>query len=429
MSEPYSVTPVTARRRAAPTIGEKLKSRENNFDFLRLIAAIAVIISHSFPIRDGHVDKEPFHRLSGYCTLGEVAVGVFFIISGMLVARSFLSDPHPLAYLKKRSLRIFPGLVVCVIFCMFVMGPIFTTEPLQQYFHDKQTLLFARNAVLYPNHYWLGGVFTQFPDARGDVNGSLWSLPIEFMMYIAILALGMWGLLKRRGCVILIATILIFEWLVVERLGLAQPNERLHKYRVWIESTPQMGFLFFGGTLMLLFKDSIVLDWRIFAACLAIIVFSWDGPFVWFMKTIGHPGLVNPDPRGWWHTHGFFLLSICLPYVVMYLAFLPLPALQSVTKWGDFSYGIYLYGFPVQQMIYRTWGPKIPFPLFIVLACIGATLLAVLSWYLVEKPFLRLKKRTTRPHPPERDGDEPQAKQPVTVQRQFSLVRQVVFFV
>src|SRR5256885_13957823 len=130
MSEPYSATPEVPTRRAAPTIAEKLNSPGNNFDFLRLAAAFAVIFSHSYPLRDGVIDNEPYHRLSGYCTLGEVAVAVFFIISGLLVARSFLSDPRPLAYLKKRSLRIFPGLVVCVAVCLLVIGPIFTVESL-----------------------------------------------------------------------------------------------------------------------------------------------------------------------------------------------------------------------------------------------------------------------------------------------------------
>jgi peptidoglycan/LPS O-acetylase OafA/YrhL len=80
----------------------------------------------------------------------------------------------------------------------------------------------------------------------------------------------------------------------------------------------------------------------------------------------------------------------------MYLAFIPARSLQLVTRRGDFSYGVYLYGYPVQQMLLRTWANKIPFPLIIGLSCAGALFLAVLSWHLVEKPFLKLKKRSSR---------------------------------
>src|SRR5258708_4327934 len=108
-----------ARQPLLATIGSRLASRENNFDFIRLAAAFPVIVSHSWPIRSGSVEFEPYRRLSGYCNLGEVSIAIFFVISGLLVARSFLSDPNPWRYLSKRCLRILPGLIVCVAFCVF----------------------------------------------------------------------------------------------------------------------------------------------------------------------------------------------------------------------------------------------------------------------------------------------------------------------
>src|SRR6059058_2538076 len=105
------------------TIGSRLNSRENNFDFIRLLAAFLVIVSHSWPLRDGHSKDEPYFRLSDYCSLGELSVATFFVISGLLVARSFLMDPSYKAFLRKRFLRILPALVVCVAFCILVVGP------------------------------------------------------------------------------------------------------------------------------------------------------------------------------------------------------------------------------------------------------------------------------------------------------------------
>src|SRR5437899_9937507 len=85
------------------TIGSRLAARQNNFDFIRLAAAFLVIFSHSWPLHDpkGASYNEPYSRLSGYCSFGEVAVAIFFVISGLLVARSYLSDPHPFAFLRK----------------------------------------------------------------------------------------------------------------------------------------------------------------------------------------------------------------------------------------------------------------------------------------------------------------------------------------
>ena len=424
------------------TIGARLNSRENNFDALRLVAAFAVIFSHAYPIRDGGRESEPYWRLSGYCTFGEIAVAIFFVVSGLLVARSFVFDPHVGSFLKKRLLRILPGLIACVAFCIFIVGPVFTTYTLKAYFRDPDLLRFARNALLLPARFDLPGVFERYSlaDPRSAVNGSLWSLPLEFLMYLGVLALGMTGLLKRKGCLVLVAGVLILQWLVVERIGFA-PGTILFKYRVWFEQMPHLGFLFFGGTLMLLFKDSIVLDWRWFMACVAVIALSWQGTFETALKAIGHPeliGHVTTQPP-----HGYFIFSVCLPYMVMYLAFLrvPLlkPVLQSMTKWGDFSYGVYLYGFPVEQMLFRTWGDKLPFPAFIGLACVGTLILAVLSWHLVEKPFLKFKKRSTRGQRHGADVDRlkvdtsavemPPARPPVSMQRQYSIMRQVIFFV
>ena len=419
----------------AETIGSRLASRENNFDALRLLAAFAVIVSHAYPLRDGNGDREPYFLLSGYCTIGEISVAIFFVISGLLVARSFVSDPSAGSFLRKRLLRIMPGLIACVAACIFVVGPLFTTIPFKEYFFNRDTLKFAGNAVLYPKGFDLPGVWQQFDgsDPRMAVNGSLWSLPLEFMMYLAVLGLGMVKLLRRKWCLILVASALLFEWLIVERIGFT-PGTCLFRYRIWFESLPHLGFLFFGGTLMLLYKDSIVLDWRMFVACLVIIAVGWQWPFEAAMRAIGHPELIGKVPNQ--TSHGYFLFSVCLPYVVMYLAFMRVPflnpVLQSVTKWGDFSYGVYLYGYPIQQILMRTWGEKLPFAVYIGLSCLGTLLLAMLSWHLVEKPFLKLKKRSTRPDPlpghvPKADPAPP--RPPVAMQRQFSTMRQVIFFV
>ena len=427
--------------KADNTIGARLKVRENNFDAIRLVAAFAVILSHSFPISEGNLgsEREPFQRLSGYCSLGEVSVAIFFVISGLLVARSYLSDSNPFSYLRKRLLRIVPGLMVCVAFCIFVMGPMFTELKFKDYIFNRDILHFSKNAFLLPGHFNLPGVFEtwEMSDPRNAVNGSLWSLPLEFLMYLAVLGLGMCRLLNKRWCLILVAVALLFEWLVVERIGFT-PYTTMARYRVWIEQLPHLGFFFFGGTLMLLFKDSIVLDWKLFAGCVAVVVITWQGTFEWVLTAVGHPELIRHAMTR--PPHGYFVFSVCLPYMVMYLAFVRIPilrpVLQSATKWGDFSYGVYLYGFPVEQMIYRTWGDRLPFAAFIALSCAGTLVLAVLSWHLVEKPFMKMKKKPAKKDfgRPDLNVELPEpsnhtVRPPVTLQRQASVLRQVIFFV
>ena len=387
------------RLSSVETLGSRLKSRDNNFDAMRLLAAFAVIVSHAYPIAWGSIgnDSEPYLKLSGYCSIGEISVSIFFIVSGLLVARSFISDPNLMSFMKKRLLRILPGLMACVLFCMLIMGPIFTQWKLADYFKAKEFRDFSRNAILLPNHYDLPGVFEEFDDQRAAVNGSLWSLPLEFVMYVAVLGLGLAGLLKKNWACVFVVIASFVGWIVIEKL-LHQPVPPaiIKKQQAWLEQGSRLSALFFAGTLMLLYKDSIALKFRYFAVCLLLMVLSWQTSIASICGIIGHAQWA-PAPGN--NFAGYYVFAAVLPYIVMYLAFARMgifkPVLQSATKWGDFSYGVYLYGYPVEQMVCRTIGDRIPFWAFIGLSCLGTLVLAILSWHLVEKQFLRMKKHPT----------------------------------
>src|ERR1700674_2931418 len=187
--------------------GEQRVERRNNFDLLRLIAAVSVIFSHAFLVSENSPDHDPLMLLTGGQTvLGVVGVFVFFTISGYLVTQSFDTTPSPLVFLAKRALRIFPGLFLCLAVCVFIIGPLATGLPLADYFARRETYLFLlHNAVLDVDYNRLPGVEFWPGNIGGIVNGPLWSLPCEVLMYLMLFALGVGRLLTLRTGLVLLA--------------------------------------------------------------------------------------------------------------------------------------------------------------------------------------------------------------------------------
>lgn len=142
-----------------------------------------VLYGHSFVLLGL---REPLFM--SWLPLGPLGVFIFFTISGYLVSESWDRDPHLLRFFQRRLLRILPGLAVCVLLTVGVLGPLLTTLPLADYFSNPHTLGYLRTIGLYITYY-LPGVFdgNRYPNA---VNGSLWSLPVEFLMYIVVALVG-----------------------------------------------------------------------------------------------------------------------------------------------------------------------------------------------------------------------------------------------
>src|SRR4051794_30230425 len=132
----------------------------NNFDLLRLVAALSVIFSHAFLLAENSQDHDPLMILTGgQAILGLAGVFVFFTISGYLITQSFETTPSPVVFLAKRALRIFPGLLGCLLVCTFAIGPLVTALPLAEYLIQPETYLFLlHNAVLDIDYNRLPGV-------------------------------------------------------------------------------------------------------------------------------------------------------------------------------------------------------------------------------------------------------------------------------
>jgi peptidoglycan/LPS O-acetylase OafA/YrhL len=331
------------------TIEQCIDSRKNNLDIIRFFAATLVLFSHAYPLTLGNNGSEPFAVLTkGQMTFGELAVSIFFVISGFLITQSYERSKDPVYYFKARSLRIFPGLLFCILLSIFVLGPIFTELSLIDYFKNRETYDYLKTISLYWIQYDLPGVFQAnvWPTA---VNGSLWTLWYEFFFYIAVAALGVTKLLDKRMVLFLfiLCTGLYF-------LGRGGFYTDLFRY-------------FGAGMVFYLFRKQIKLNgWF---AILSLII---------LLLTLSN-GLFN------------YSFPIFGTYLVFYLAFETRLKLTNFGKYGDFSYGIYIYAFPLQQVMNHLFNNQLS-PLENFLLTFPVTLMfAIVSWYLVEKRALKYK--------------------------------------
>ena len=346
-----------------PRLGSLAGGRRNNFDFLRFVAAILVIFGHSYAIAIGSLADEPLWRFSGQqFHSGILAVRIFFIISGFLIAASYDRVGQVAVFARNRALRIFPGLVAAVVVTMLVIGPLATTLPLSAYFRDPQTYAYLKTLTLrlHGANDLLPGVFKGNPLA-GSVNGSLWTLFYEVVCYVFAGAIGAVGLLRQRVLLLVFVTSMVIRPVVL----LIAPGSRL----LGGESL-YLGQCFAAGMLCYLYRDSIPINGRLMLIALT--------------------GWIAGTALGF----GTLLLPVLGTYTIMVLAFSPRIRLHGFARRGDYSYGLYVYAFPVQQMIVQTVGRPMSHWWNFLIAVPITLLLAFLSWNLVEKRFLALK-----PHP------------------------------
>lgn len=328
---------------------------DNNFDFLRLFAASAVVIGHSYWL-SGNIQHEPLRQFTGHSDMADVAVNLFFVMSGFLIAASWLNSRSPVDFLGKRALRIFPALFVSVLLGVGLVGSLATQLPLEEYFSDSQTLAYLWNLLLL-SRFELPGVFLDNPFPR-TVNGSLWTLPYEVGMYLGLLGLGLLRLLHRHLVPLIPLGLMLLHFVLMPRLGI--DSELLEK-------VSRLGMFFFSGTALYLYRAQV--PWN---AGLAL-------------------GLLGLNLLTAGSDHWFLVHVLTLPYLAIYLAHLRVPGLARAGRAGDFSYGVYIFSFPLQQLIIWRY-PGLSVPAFALLSLAGSLALGVLSWHFIEAPALALKR-------------------------------------
>jgi len=346
--------------------------RQNNFDALRLLAAISVIFSHSFLIAEGTQNNEWLILLTGnQAILGLTGVFVFFAISGFLVTQSFEQTVNPLHYLAKRALRIFPGLFVATLLSAFVLGPLVTALPLGAYLSRAEPYEYVLgNTLLDQTFHELPGVsFIDNPIGL-EINGSLWTLRLEFAMYLMILGLGLLRLLTAQAMLLLIAfgiACLQFEML--------NPIERWGWFFQLLSGWGWLVGFFAAGMLLYKLRDTRIFGGRIALLALAGLVLSV--PLREFIPA--------------------FPVFGC--YLALWLALTPHLPVIPAARFGDLSCGLYIYGWPAEQTVAWLSGGRAAWWQVFLIALPAAAGLAFLSWHLVERPMLRLKPGTRRAAP------------------------------
>jgi len=338
------------------------KGRDNNLNFLRIVAASAVLFSHSFALSTGNPNTEPLRMWVGM-TPGSIAVDVFFVVSGFLVTASISKSRDVLDFLVSRCLRIFPALLVLLFITVFVLGPIVTTLPLGQYFGRQAIDYFLKCATLIRGvSYELPGVFGSNP-YKNAVNGSLWTMPWELRSYFVLLLvwwtssyIGRWS---ERGFMAVTTMIGCLLYGLLQFLYL-KDSKSVH--------TVMPLLMFTLGAVVWQLRHWIRLSWRGFALAAALI-------------------FVTPTVSV---SVFYAIYPAAMAYAVMFLAFVPDGFVRKYNGMGDYSYGLYLYAFPIQQLLAMVWQGINPGQM--IVSSFACTILcAILSWHLIEERALKLK--------------------------------------
>ena len=348
--------------------------RFNNLNFIRSLLALVVLFCHCFVIYYGtEKEVEPFYVWSdGQISMGTFAVNYFFVISGFLILLSWDKQPKLGKYLWKRIIRIYPAFIVVSLLCLFLFAPLGTGDffrPFgywQLYFKSIDWELIPKNLLLLnePRAPW---VFKNAP-ITNSLNASLWTIKFEFMCYLIIPLLALIGMFRSR----IFSAILFVEVYVI------------YVYQYYTNSTfwgwqefPIIGkpdmliqFLTFfsAGMALYMYRELIPRSrWFFLVSVIAMIV------SMFFVKAL------------------VVTLPIFGSYVLFHIAFARSYSLKGFAKWGDFSYGIYLFAWPIQQLILLYLEKYMDVALLFILSTSITLCFAFVSWHYIEQPSLRLK--------------------------------------
>lgn len=331
-------------------------ARANALNAIRLILAIGVIGWHSFPLTGRDIGFLPLRQL-----VGEVGVDGFFAISGFLIVASWRRDPSVWRYLAARVLRIFPAFWVCLVATAFFFAPIGTVLATSATLSEATSWANVNYVV---QNFWLILREGRIADTPGGIpylhawNGSLWTLQWEFLCYLVVAGLGVVRLMERRIIVPLLFCAALFG-VIITSYGNTGSNS--------LEYFARFGLMFTAGALIQRYASRLPLNWTTVGAAYVIVLASM---FLHDYRVVG---------------------AVPLAYALIGTGALLKDRRLRFSQ--DLSYGMYIYAFPVQQVLASLGLASVGVPLFALIAVIATLPFAAASWFLIEKPVMRLRPR------------------------------------
>ena len=368
------------------TVDMAFSGRDNSFGFLRLLFAFAVLVSHSLPLGFGR-DDPGAGWTHGQAELGEIGILGFFTISGFLITRS-AARFGLWRYLWHRGLRILPGLWVCLLVTALLFGPVVALierGSLAGYFtaSDGPLGYLVKNFLVVIRQYGISGLLidTPYGQRTGEsvFDGSLWSLMYEVLCYFLVGGLALIGVFRRAKWLVIVLAGAGFALIVrdfVQAPHIPGP-QGTHSAFLGIGSLDTysliyLTYVFLLGALFELYRKVIVLNDG--GALIAVLVLIGTLQFGGF-DVLGYPAFA---------------------YLVLWLAVRLPPAFRRVGRVHDYSYGFYIYAFPVQQLFALIGVPDLGLFPYLLLSTLGTLVLAVPSWHLVERPAMQWKNWTPK---------------------------------
>ncbi|QTN02449.1 acyltransferase family protein [Ochrobactrum sp. EEELCW01] len=352
-------------------LADALRRGNNNFDLLRLIAAVMVIVGHSYALVPVKGEIDPVLSLVGFAHSGSLAVKFFFFLSGILVTNSLLQKRDIVEFTTMRALRVVPAIAVCSAILALIVGPIFTTD--QNYFSNPQVFRFIWGNSIINIQYTLPGVFENLP--FNAVNASLWTIPYEVCAYLALAGLFLVGALNNKHVAAAICVFFIVDSLI--------PQGGFFLYFYSNDEVRFLPFSFALGALCAIYKDRIDVSLKL---SVGLILLNY---IFWF--TVAQQAL--------------FYAAVF--FTAIFVSTLK-PVVKLTPKW-DISYGIYVYGWPAQQIVASVL-PGIPRSVDMPLTIAIAVACGCLSWVFIERPALKFGRNLMLPRIPGRTQAETRSR-------------------
>ncbi|GGK17484.1 O-antigen acetylase [Yeosuana aromativorans] len=335
--------------------------KNNNFDFLRFLFAVLVVVSHAYPLSGSHESSQWIYQITnGQIVIAQIGLSGFFIISGYFIFQSLSRSKNLLDYYKKRFLRLFPALAVVLLICLIITPFMYQGEvPL---FKNKEVYTYLPyNLSLYGFQSGIKGVFDNNP--YHAINGSLWTIRHEFTLYIGLSVLFFF---KNHKKYVQWLLLMLFITINVTFVFYRTRFDGSSFLGMNIFDTLNLGTFFIFGSFLASIEFEKINNKKILLLIATLVLFL--SIYFDFYSSMKH---------------------ILLTIIVLLIGFMPIPFMSNFGKIGDMSYGIYIYSFPIQQTLMYYFKMDTLFLMFY--SVIISIIFGYFSWHLIERKALSYK--------------------------------------